>query len=170
MTFYRADDPDDELDDDLDLSDSEAPLFISIHHHIPMQFGKLTRDGLMLPELPPIAPERARKPASPGMSPVWLPAPFDPDSLRLLPPPGASSARSDVPAPRLRIGSIARSPFASQQTQPSAAPPIPAAVMNPPDASQPAAPIIEATIRPAWGERVDPLIAFIFYLALGAGI
>ena len=87
MTFYRADDPDDELDDDLDLSDFEAPLFISIHHHIPMQFGKLTRDGLMLPDLPPIAPERARKPASPGMSPIFLPAPFDPNSLRLLAPP-----------------------------------------------------------------------------------
>lgn len=170
MTFFRADEPDDELDDELeDLSDSEAPLFISIHHHIPMVFGTLSRDGLMLPDLPPIAPERARKPASPGMSPIWLPAPFDPDSLRLLAPPGATSARGDAPASRLRLGAVARSPFATQQAQPSASPPqvaVPAAGLAAPQA----APEIEATIRRSWGEQIDPQVAFLFYLALGLGI
>lgn len=167
MSQYR-DEQDDELEDELeDLSGTEAPLFISLHHHIPMTFGTLTRDGLLLPELPRLDPQRAQKPPSPGMPPIYMPAPFDPDSLRLLPPPGVNVPGRNIPAPRIRLGSVARSPFAS----PADAVPVPTPIIAP-AAPQPQgdAAIIETPARPSWGERVDPLVAFLFYLALGAGI
>jgi hypothetical protein len=166
--FGRMDEQDDELDDDgLEVTTEEAPVYLSLHHHIPLTFGGRADDGLMHRTLPTVSTELARNRTPARTMPVWMPPLLSPDSLRLLPPPGITAAQGTArPTPE---SSAMRIPFPTPQPVPQTAPVV---------ASSAALPIAESmsftTTQPevslSWGDRVDPLVVFLFYLALGAGI
>ena len=65
--IFGTTEPDDDLEEEgLELPDQEAPVYISLHHHIPMPFGGQVDDGLLFLKLPEIVPERLRVPVSPA--------------------------------------------------------------------------------------------------------
>jgi hypothetical protein len=164
MTFGRLDEPDDEIEDEgLEVTSEEAPVFLSLHHQIPLSFGGEIDDGLMQLKLPQVSAELASKRGPSRTMPVWMPPLLNPDSLRLLPPPSVISPFG-VPKPAgLRL------PIAAAQTLPQAA-----QTVSSPSPSSAAEPLTFSPSlpesRPSWGDRIDPLVVFVFYLALGAGI
>ena len=176
MIFGRPDDPDGEIDEGEGILNEEAPVYISLHHHVLATFGGETDDGLLYLTLPQVSIERARMPVSPAMPPLPLPAPFDPDSLRLEPPPGVTLPAGvrpiEAPAPRLPFPIVWPEPSSGQLN---------AQALEKVEPGTAKAPARSAKIRigsatpqplpqPVWAERIDPLVVFVFYLALGAGI
>jgi hypothetical protein len=156
------------LDDSQDETGSgqDSPRYVSLHHHVPMTFGGTPDSGLLLPP-PPVNPELAYRPVSPGMPPIFLPAPFDPDSLRLLPPPGTVNY-PDLSGKR-GTGQLWRVPLPTSEVSEG---PISASAAELDSASiqSPIAQTRAAAVpRRTWGDRVDPLIALFFYLALALG-
>ena len=72
MTFGPMDDTDDELDDEgQEVSIEEAPVYLSLHHHIPLTFGGRPDDGLMLLIAPVISAELASNQTLALTMPVW---------------------------------------------------------------------------------------------------
>ncbi len=164
MIFGRPGDPDDSHDET--ESEEGPPQYISLHHHVPMPFGGAPDLGLLLPP-PPVNPERAYRPVSPGMPPIFLPAPFVPDSLRLLPPPGASNFPDPSRQPNLGQSRRAPSPISAGLAEAVIAPV--ESGLNTESASLTGHTHAAAAPLRTWADRVDPLIALFFYLALALG-
>jgi hypothetical protein len=168
MTFGRMDEQDDELDEEvLEATTEEAPVYLSLHHHILLTFGGRADDGLMHLTLPTVSAELARNRTPARTMPVWMPPLLNPDALRLLPPPCVTSV-SGIPksAPEL---SATRLPFPNVQPVSQIAP-ITAPIDVAPAAEALSFTTAQPDAGPSWGDRVDPLVAFLFYLALGTGI
>jgi hypothetical protein len=165
MTFAYMDDSDDEVEDEgQEGTVEEAPVYLSLHHHIPLTFGGRPDIGLMVLTAPAMSAELARNRTPARTMPVWMPPLFSPDSLRLLPPPGVISVPgSPKPVPE---SSAMRLPFTIPQ--PATAAIVPATIAPVETTMTFTADQLEA--GPSWGDRVDPLVAFLFYLALGTGI
>jgi hypothetical protein len=168
MMFGRMDEQDDELDDDgPEVTTEEAPVYLSLHHHILLTFGGRADDGLMHLTLPTVSAELTRNRTPARTMPVWMPPLLNPDALRLLLPPGVTSAPG--------IPKSAPEPFATRLPFPSVQPVSQSAPAAASTAVSSATETMSFTIAqpeagPSWGDRVDPLVAFLFYLALGAGI
>jgi hypothetical protein len=165
MIFGQRGDLDDSQDETEPVED--PPHYISLHHHVPMTFGGNPDSGLLLPP-PPVNPELAYRPISPGMPPIFLPAPFDPNSLRLLPPPGTINYPD--PSRKRGTGESERILFPTSGVHEGAVPASAEVGLSssavPSSNSQPRA---AAVPQRTWGDRVDPLIALFFYLALALG-
>ncbi len=154
-----------------------------VYHTDPLPFGGEADDGLIATELPSIDWQRARRPTTPGMPPLWLPPLPAPDALKLAPPPGVTVAPAPS-RPHLTPGervpfpvppSPGFQPLAPQPAAPVSTPAILKPAAEPTPAVAPVAPPVEAPVegresaRIALSERVDPLYPLIFYLAFSVG-
>ncbi len=156
--------------------DGEGVESIVLHHCMPESYGELSYDDILPPLiLLPVDLEVARRPVNPGMPPLFYPPLPLPEAFQLIVPqcpprpperkPAISYERVAFPVPR------------SPDFQPSATPPAEDAATGsalPGGASTAAAASMAEAVskrprRPSWLEQIDPLYAYLLYLALGLG-